>query len=174
MIDQMQKDKILFEQYEAGEMPHPLPYIHVYQWDKPTLTYGYCQKIDLEPYLNNGFSIEMRPTGGGLVEHAKGSLSFTIIFPRQKLKVEEAILKTTQLIFDHLKSIGLEVKLETKQKARQANKCTDYISRNEIGLDGKKIVGIAQRFGKKVILQQGTIFGSFPQIKPSALEAVLK
>ncbi len=165
----MQKDQELFN---LGQ-----PCVKVYRWEKPTITYGYCQKlegvINLDKYSQEGWSFEQRPTGGGLVFHDKGNISFTIIMPKANLKVDEAVAVTTQKIAAFLKKCGLEVELETNKKSSQASLCSDYISRNEISLNGKKIVGIAQRFGKNVILQQGTIFGDFPQVDLTKFKAIL-
>jgi len=170
MAANMQTDRELFEKGR--------PCVRVYQWDKPTITYGYAQKleqiIDLDKYSRDGWVVEQRPTGGGVVFHNKGNISFAIIMPRGKLKVDEAVAVTTKKIADFLKICGLAVKVESNKKSNQANLCSDYVSRNEISLNGKKLVGIAQRFGKNVILQQGTIFGDFTQIKLKELEKCMK
>ncbi len=165
----MQKDQELFDLEKLC--------VRVYTWKKSTITYGYCQKleeiINLDKYSRENWEFEQRPTGGGVVFHDKGNISFTIVMPKGNLKVDEAVAVTTQKIAGFLKSCGLEVKVEANRKATQANLCSDYISRNEISLNGKKIVGIAQRFGKNVILQQGTIFGSLANIDPEKLKGAL-
>ena len=152
---------ISFSRAEEGAK---LPLVRVYQWGVPSITYGYNQKvkelIDLDQY--KGWWILKRPTGGGIVFHQKGEISFAVIIPRDKLNVSQAVAQTSKKIADFLKSLGLDVKVSESKRSQPANLCADFVSSYEITLNGKKLVGIAQRFGKKSILQQGTIFGKYP------------
>ncbi|MCX5750621.1 MAG: hypothetical protein NT099_02980 [Candidatus Saganbacteria bacterium] len=173
MTNQMEFDEKLFE--AAENSASKIPFIRVYQWNLPSITYGYNQKIEalLDLGRYEGWQILKRPTGGGVVFHNAGEISFTVILPKGKLKVVGAIEQTALKIAAFLKEIGLNVQLEWVKHARQADFCTAFVSRHEITLDGKKLVGIAQRFGRCAILQQGTIFGIFPQIDPVKLKEYL-
>ena len=153
-----------------------LPHVRVYQWSESTITFGYNQKveelIDFNKYRN--WKVEKRPTGGGIVFHEKGNISFSVIIPRGKLTVAKAVVQTSQKIAGYLKKVGLPIWVNQSKESKMAALCADFVSTYEITLDNKKIVGIAQRFGKNVILQQGTIFGQFPQILTRSLEKALK
>jgi len=171
-IDNMQIDAQAFEKAEKGQNEF---FVRVYQWKTPTITYGYNQKIDSLINLNEyaGWQILKRPTGGGIVFHHTGEISFTLILPKGRLKVTDAIEQTSKKIAAFLKAAGLDIKVEGVKRARQSDFCTAFVSRHEIILEGKKMVGIAQRFGRHAILQQGTIFGLYPEINPEKLKECL-
>jgi len=172
-MSQMDLDRKLFQKAENST---DLPLVRVYTWDKPTITYGYNQKIDELIDLNHykDWEILKRPTGGGIVFHEKGEISFTVIFPREKLTVPEAVGITSKKIATFLGNLGLDIKIEVAKRSQAADLCSNFVSSYEITLNGKKLVGIAQRFGRKSILQQGTIFGQYPEIKTMEFEKCLK
>lgn len=165
----MQIDREKYEAYESGKALDRLPYVRVYQWDQPTITCGHNQEVGniiaRKKIEAEGWACEKRPTGGGVVFHEKGSISFTLIMKRSARKVDETVFLTTERIAAFFIKNGLEVKVESKGKALRSDFCQDYLSRHEISLNGEKFIGLAQRFGKKVVLQQGTIFGDISAIK---------
>jgi len=167
-MDNMQLDRELFSKAEKGAA---LPLARVYQWEVPSITYGYNQQIeeliDLDQY--KGWWIFKRPTGGGIVFHKEGEISFSVIISRDGLNVSQAVAQTSNKIAECLKSLGLKINIAQSKRFQRANLCADFVSSYEITLEGKKLIGIAQRFGRRSILQQGTIFGKYPVTETATL-----
>ncbi len=172
-LDNMQLDRQLFEKAEQGTA---LPLVRAYTWEFSSITYGYNQKIEelIDPNQYKGWQVFKRPTGGGIVFHQVGEISFSMVLSRDGLNVPQAVAQTSKRVADYLKGLGMKIKVSESKHSHRANFCTDFISSYEITFDGKKLVGIAQRFGKKSILQQGTMFGNYPEIKTRELEECLK
>lgn len=140
--------------------------VRFYAWKNPTVSLGYSQKVlevaDVEFCKKHGIDIVRRMTGGKLVLHHKEvtySLAssdtevFTTTLGDSYRIISEALMKG-------LDKMGLTTSLASPapQKYVRGNlPCFSYPSRNEVEVDGKKIIGSAQkRVGTKFI-QHGSI-----------------
>lgn len=144
----------------------PQTYLRFYRWEKPTVSLGYSQRIlkvvDVDYCRKNGIDIVRRMTGGKLVLHYKEATyslcsSDTEIFTSTLMDSYRLI---SEALICGLKKMGLRSYLAEAPPAAYVRgnfPCFSYPARNEIEVEGKKIIGSAQkRVGSKFI-QHGSI-----------------
>jgi lipoate-protein ligase A len=141
-------------------------YLRFYQWEKPTVSLGYSQNIeevtDLDYCRENSIDIVRRITGGKLVLHHH-EITYSVCssdnttFPPS---LSESYRLISEALIQGLKKMGIDAYLASEAPASYAKgnmPCFSYPARNEIEVDGKKIVGSAQkRLGARFI-QHGSI-----------------
>ena len=136
-----------------------------YSWSPPAVSLGYGQRsgeIDEESCRARNIEIVKRPTGGRAVFHideftysvlAETGQSNTVIYAMVHEVIREALLhmgikadfcRTTPDMRKHYDSA-------------ESVSCFTASARNELHVDGRKIVGSAQRRSKNVILQHGSL-----------------
>ncbi len=102
------------------------PILHFYDWQKPSLTFGYF--IDLKKYLNlaklkkYGFDFARRPTGGGIVFHT-WDLAFSFLMPAKHKYFFEDVLKNYQFVHQIVKKALTALLRELWQQRRL---CQNY------------------------------------------------
>ncbi len=144
-----------------------LPTLRLYSWDKPSVTIGCFQRVrdvNLEFCNNSGIDVVRRPTGGRALLHDKElTYSFSIrndheAFSAGLLDSYKKISAAFNLAF---KKIGLDVETKTRRESGsvlvKSPLCFQSRSFGELGLNGKKIVGSAQKRWPDGLLQQGSI-----------------
>jgi lipoate-protein ligase A len=150
---------------EERDLP---PILRVYGWDPPAVSLGYFQNpkesIDLRRCHRFGVEVVKRPTGGRAILHLD---DFTYSFIALEEDIGEAkgligaYLTISQALVEGLKVLGVEAKLERGKKegvrSSKGRPCFASLSRYEIEVGGRKLVGSAQRRKGKVILQHGSI-----------------
>lgn len=160
--------------YSIGERFSP-PVLRLYQWDPPCLSLGYSQRfegIDLEACNRLGIDIVRRITGGRAVLHDQ-ELTYSLVFPLDhplgRKSIYESFYSINQCIIIALKALGIKAnifnkfKKEFKLKYENYNNniskinCFMFLNRNDIGVNGKKLVGSAQRRLGKAVLHHGSI-----------------
>lgn len=152
-----------FTRCEAGE---DLSVIRIYSWKPKCISFGYAQKVVRE----EGWEVVRRPTGGGIVYHEAGEVSYSIVTRIDDPALPEGLIPSylaiSKILVDALISLGVEAKilntkLETLNKSQSSNVqnllCFAQAMEYEIVSGGKKIVGSAQKRGRRAMLQQGTI-----------------
>jgi lipoate-protein ligase A len=141
-------------------------YLRFYQWEKPTVSVGYSQNVEkvanLKYCSKNSIDIVRRITGGKLVLHHH-EITYSVCssdnmtFPPS---LSESYRLISEALIHGLKKMGVDTYLASKAPASYAKgnmPCFSYPARNEIEVDGKKIVGSAQkRLGARFI-QHGSI-----------------
>ncbi|UCC39785.1 MAG: lipoate--protein ligase family protein [Candidatus Aminicenantes bacterium] len=158
----MATDDFLFQ--SLGE--NSQTYLRFYQWESPTVSLGYSQSVervvDVEYCQKHGIDIVRRMTGGKLVLHHKEvtyslcSLDeevFTSTLSGSYRLISEALMKG-------LEKMGLEPFLADAPPDSYLKgnlPCFSYPARNEIGVNGKKIVGSAQKRMGSRFIQHGSI-----------------
>jgi lipoate-protein ligase A len=163
--DSMASDTAMFLNFESGEAP---PTARIYSWARPSVTLGYSQKIEEEldvPLCEElGIDLAKRPTGGGILFHTREEIAFGIVMPFDE---QRALRATSQALLDFLAHFGIKAEISNKKggaclAGRQGDGryCFSYPSNNEILVNGKKIIGLAQKVGRSCVLQQGAIFVS--------------
>jgi lipoate-protein ligase A len=157
----------------AGE-----PILHLYDWAKPSATYGYF--VRPEEYLIPGtVDFARRPTGGGIVFHI-WDLAFSFLMPSNHPHfslstlgnyefVNSAVLKTVQSYFSLAPELILKDGVEISAECQ--NFCMAKPTQYDVVYQGKKIAGAAQRRRKQGYLHQGTISLCSPDV--ALLKAVL-
>jgi len=166
----MQTDIDLFKAFESG---NDISTLRIYSWQPKCISYGYSQKIekelDVERAKQLGWDIVKRPTGGGIVFHNEAEVTYSLVTEIDNPKLPKGLVpaykKISEAIVFALSKIGIaaeirnaKLEIRNKSEARNSNLCFAYPAEYEIVVDGKKIVGSAQKRGKKALLQQGSIF----------------
>lgn len=175
----MQFDLKLFADFERGGMPSAL---RIYSWRPQCISLGYSQKIDglidEQRAAALGWEVVERPTGGGIVFHNEAEVTYSLVtdldnplFPKGLVPSYKRI---SEAIVCGLKKIGLKASISSSHTHRPSSLsslCFSYPAEYEIVVDGEKIVGSAQKRGRRALLQQGSIF---MRSTPTEVFSVLK
>lgn len=155
-------DEFLFN--SLGNEPQTC--VRFYQWEKPTASLGYSQSvskvIDLEFCQSHGIDVVRRITGGKLVLHHQ-EVTYSVCSSDTQLftsTLKGSYRLISQALVRGMEKMGLKPCLAEKSPsfyARSTMPCFSHPAPNEIEIEGKKIVGSAQkRMGRK-FLQHGSI-----------------
>jgi lipoate-protein ligase A len=169
----MAADLELFGRCEKGE---ELSVLRLYSWQPKCISYGYSQRIeeliDCQKEQKDGWQIVRRPTGGGIVYHHEGEISYSVITsldnPRLPKGLIPSYLMISEIIIMALKTLGVEAQIQgsrfqiqnksqTIDPGSKNHLCFRIAADHEIVANGRKIVGSAQKRGRRAILQQGTV-----------------
>lgn len=166
--ENMDYDLRLLADFEAGKIPSTL---RIYSWQPKCITLGYAQKIDQEIYIEKakelGWDVVKRPTGGGIVFHNEAEVTYSLVTALDNQILPKGMIasykKISEAIVEALRLLGMEAEIKgeshrTQDARRRANLCFSYPAEYEVVVGGRKIVGSAQKRGKKALLQQGSIF----------------
>jgi len=142
--------------------------IRVYDWDPPTVSFGFHQniekQIDLDKVKKYGLGIVRRPTGGRAVLHYD-EVTYAVIANTNGI-MSGSILKSYQkigsVLIKCLDDIGISAEMEdgiyqNKEQKDWSNPCFASASKYEIHYKHKKIIGSAQIRKNSVLLQHGSI-----------------
>ncbi len=159
----MAADQVLLDQLKKGDTPT----LRLYTWDRLTLSIGKNQKLDqinTEWCRENELAIVRRTTGGQAVLHGNDityALSGDVRSPRFSggiFSVYQIISQVFRLFFQKLElSPQLQPHDRHERRFRVSQVCFAMPSAYEILIDGRKIIGSAQRRTSKAFLQHGTI-----------------
>jgi lipoate-protein ligase A len=148
--------------------PPPAPVLRFYRWSPPAVSLGYHQKV---PNVNKvlldryGFDLVRRPTGGRAVFHNQ-EITYAVIIPATThlftLSIHELYYQISRIIVESLQRAGIPAIIEwnrPKQKKTEftPGECFASIARFEVKIQGRKMVGSAQRRMSRAILQHGSI-----------------
>ena len=163
----MQTDLQLFRDFEKGTVR---PSLRIYSWKPSCISLGYSQKaeklLNLAAAKKFGFDIVKRLTGGGIVFHNEDEVTYTLILPYDYPGLPKGLVPTykyiSQIVIDALGKLGIGAGIAVGKKSGRcaADLCFTYPAEYEIVVNGKKIVGSAQKRGKRGFLQHGSIFVS--------------
>ncbi len=139
--------------------------LRFYSWSEPTLSIGRLQ--DCLPFKGLGVPVVRRITGGRAVLHHM-ELTYSVVSSADTELFTAGINGSYRLISDcvvhALSDIGLTAgidntiaALERSTGAGRKKSCFDAVSRYEIRLLGRKLVGSAQRRLKRAFLQHGSL-----------------
>ena len=154
---------------EVGESDSPKTIVRFYQWRQPTISLGRNQKIesavDQDYCKQHGIDVVHRPTGGRAVLH-DDELTYAVI-SNDDLCFGNSIYanykRVSEALRDGLQRVGVPAVLapETRKLPAMRNgsdpPCFISPSRYELTVDGRKIVGSAQRRVKNTFLQHGSM-----------------
>lgn len=158
----MALDEAIAISVRKGESP---PTLRVYGWNTPSVSIGYSQKvsdIDSEYCKKKGIPIVRRPTGGRAVLHSSEiTYSFSVKTDNEMFSkgLRDNYKKISTVFVIFLSKIGLspEVRLLRKNPTTRSPLCFESISYGEITINGRKIIGSAQKRWADGLLQQGSI-----------------
>jgi lipoate-protein ligase A len=146
------------------------PTFRVYRWQPWCVSLGFHQSettMDKDRLKERGIDLVRRPTGGRAVFHAE-ELTYGVVLPSVSWAGRTSIEEFHRLISEGLcrglEALGLSASLEKRSPDLRAHyrtplsaSCFSAAARHEIEIEGKKIVGSAQRRTQTGILQHGSI-----------------
>ncbi|MBW2988754.1 lipoate--protein ligase family protein [Candidatus Woesearchaeota archaeon] len=139
-----------------------LPVLRFYRWSPPGLSIGHFQPIssfDLEALKKNNISMVRRMTGGNAVLH-DDELTYSFITEESRMPkgIVESYREISRALLHGLKALGLDAVMnEDVEKGEKSQVCFNDPSWYEILVDGKKIVGSAQKRVGGKLLQHGAV-----------------
>lgn len=164
----MQFDRELVGKLQRDEIR---PTLRLYGWKPWSVSLGYHQSaedINEKKCKEYGFDIVRRPTGGRAVLHAN-ELTYAVVMFADGIGITETYSKISKALVAGLATICPDVSYETSQpnfqllyKKQESIPCFSTSARYEVQINGKKLVGSAQRkFSSAeypdVVLQHGSI-----------------
>lgn len=180
--ENMAIDKLLLDELN----PKQLPILHLYQWEKDSITYGYFaqpeQLLDIKGIQKRKIDLAKRITGGGATMHFC-DYAFSFLMPAAHCDYSENTLDNYQFVnsFVMKAAAGLVeqkeelVYLQEESKGpivRHLNYCMAKPTKYDVIYKGKKIGGAAQRKTSKGYLHHGTISIALPD--PQFLRSILQ
>ncbi len=171
----MAVDEELLARAQSGERT---PVLRFYSWDPPAVSLGRFQKIaeavDADACRRNGFDIVRRITGGRAVLH-RDELTYSVVSRTDNRLFPPSIHGTYKIIaaglLAGLRNLGIPAEMVSRGgryaklvNTKDANPaCFSSPSWYEIVVNGKKIIGSAQRRLSGAFLQHGSILISYEQ-----------
>lgn len=160
----MRRDLSLFTALEAGEIGTTL---RLYSWQPKCLTLGYSQKIEREIDLplaqKLGWDAVVRPTGGGIVFHNEAEITYSLVIRQDDPVLPRGLIpaykKISEAVAAGLNLLGMPAEVSNvRRKTPNASLCFAYPAEYEVVVNGRKVVGSAQKRGQTGLLQQGSVF----------------
>jgi lipoate-protein ligase A len=147
-----------------------VPTVRMYRWKPACLSLGIHQRdsrVDYPACRRDGVDVVRRPTGGRAVLHSDEA-TYSIVVPAGSewsgLPKQELYRNVSESIVCGLSRLGLPVSYEKRsgrppspRDASAVMSCFSSAARWEILLDGRKLVGSAQKLGLSGVLQHGSI-----------------
>ncbi|MDB6138311.1 MAG: hypothetical protein JWO94_1383 [Verrucomicrobiaceae bacterium] len=132
------------------------PVLRVYQWDEPSLTFGYSHDwAALRPGLPPWPAMR-RWTGGGLVWHDEDT-TYSLIVPAAHPWSQTRPLESYRLIHQSLAGQLPHGTLAGEEERLAGARCFDSPALFDILHEGNKIAGAGQRRNCQGLLHQGSI-----------------
>jgi lipoate-protein ligase A len=141
-------------------------YLRFYRWNKPTVSIGHSQKaekvVNLDFCRRNGIDLVRRITGGKLVLHHK-EVTYSVCSSDMDIfsqKLMDSYKLISEALNHCLQRMGIGSHLAkdtTSEDALGTMPCFAQPARDEIEMDGKKIIGSAQKRTGKKFIQHGSI-----------------
>ncbi|MCK4836725.1 MAG: lipoate--protein ligase family protein [Candidatus Aminicenantes bacterium] len=161
--ENMARDEYLFQLCHTKKCG----FLRFYSWDKPTFSFGVSQKIskavNLKFLEQNHCSFVRRITGGKTVLH-NDEITYAVVSSEDTFYRDNDLYKSylliSRVIVRAFENIGVEAylcKSHSSAYARTDHPCFSFPTLNEIEINGKKIVGSAQKRDKFALLQHGSI-----------------
>ncbi len=141
------------------------PVLRLYRWSPPAVSYGYHQPetdFDVEAIARRGYGLVRRPTGGRAILHSD-ELTYAVVADARGSvfgeTLNEAYTSINDALLVFLRKLGLSPDVSGGESLAQARGavCFQSAGRHEITVDGRKLVGSAQRRLTDTFLQHGSI-----------------
>jgi lipoyl(octanoyl) transferase len=145
-------------------------FVRFYRWSPASITIGLMQDasalLDFPAMNKNNVEWIRRPTGGRAVLH-ENDVTYSCIFPATIVEMGKNVMETYRIIsrclMEGLCHVGIHCETCDSTTALHETKgelklpCFLAPNRNEIMVNGKKLVGSAQKRTASAILQHGSI-----------------
>lgn len=160
----MAVDEAVFKSVEAGTSP---PTLRFYRWEPPAVSLGFGQvvakSVNERVLADEGIDLVRRPTGGKAVLH-HDEVTYSISARHGELPEGRDLLDVYRLVAEAfasgLRRLGLKPSLvpRTKGSTRQKTAvCFEVPASYEVLLEGRKVLGSAQRRTRRGFLQHGSL-----------------
>lgn len=133
----------------------------IYGWTRPTLSLGMHEKARLEPDAATGRGVDVvrRPTGGRALLHHR-EVTYSVSAPAQDASLRESYAAINAMLLDALRRLGVPAqKAERRGRPLAPDGAACFAEPNvgELVVEGRKLVGSAQRRDEHSFLQHGSI-----------------
>ncbi len=179
----MAVDEELLARAQAGERT---PTLRFYTWDPPAVSLGRFQKmteaVNVDACRKHGFDIVRRITGGRAVLH-RSELTYSIVSPIDNPLFPSNVHGTYKVIAQGLLAglgiLGIPAEMVSRGSRHSQlvyshakdPSCFSSPSWYEIVVNGKKIIGSAQRRLSGAFLQHGSILISYdPELEAEVIQ----
>lgn len=164
--ENMKRDFESFLRVEEGGEPS----FRLYRWDRLCLSLGHFQKEKVGVKLPT----VRRPTGGGALLHG-WDISFSMADLKEKWggKPSKIYAEVSDIFIKIFREFGITLKLE-KFRGRYLDRfyCFWVPTLGELSLDGRKVLSMAMRTGRRAFLIHGSIYVNFNYEEASKLLGV--
>lgn len=165
----MEIDCALAQSAIRGDITYPV--LRFYEWNPACISIGYHQPlhtIDLAAAERNGIDVVRRPTGGRAVLHAE-ELTYAVISITMLPTVHAFYEQINVALQRGLEAVGIQTELQVKPPdlskqyaSADGAMCFSTVTKSEININGRKLVGSAQRRydlanEQAVVLQHGSL-----------------
>ncbi len=147
-----------------------VPTLRLYGWRPPAVSLGYHQSlndIDLKRCHEDQVDVVFRPTGGRAVLH-HNEVTYAVVLSRESRLFDSRVLavyeRISRAILTALLQLTSQIQFERAPRpevdpARRewSSLCFASSIQHEIGYQGKKLIGSAQRRFGNIVLQHGSI-----------------
>lgn len=140
------------------------PSLRLYRWSVPTVSFGCNQRIQGQVDLTNcaqlGIPVVRRPTGGrALLHHHELTYSVACPIPAGNRGVLQDYQWISTCLLLALRKLGVAAALSRGDRTgdEAGGVCFNSSSRYELTVNGRKLIGSAQRRFKHTLLQQGSL-----------------
>lgn len=139
--------------------------LRLYQWSAPTLSFGAHERtkgrFDPATLAAHGVAAVRRPTGGRVLLH-DAEFTYSVTAPASADEsIGASVRRINVLLLDALRRLGVRAEEAPRPPERPLlpgrDACFSQASAGEIVVDGRKLVGSAQRRDVGVLLQHGSI-----------------
>lgn len=135
--------------------------LRIYAWERPTLSFGMHERarVTQEALAAHGVDVVRRPTGGRALLHHR-EVTYSITTPALGIGLSESYRAINALLLAALRRLGVQA-TEAERRARatapDGAACFAEPNVGELVVDGRKLVGSAQRRDGNALLQHGSI-----------------
>ncbi|HEY0673831.1 MAG TPA: biotin/lipoate A/B protein ligase family protein [Longimicrobiales bacterium] len=155
-VANMAVDHTLLESVQTGSAP----ILRFYRWSEPTLSLGRNQPAARSDAAVPGRGLVRRPTGGMAVLHHR-EITYAIALPAGRLGGPRATYVTVnRALVAGLRALGVAASVSPRAPRSHfgsVHPCFAEAAEGEVVAHGKKLVGSAQRYERRAILQHGSI-----------------
>ena len=163
----MAADEAILLAVQQGQAP---PTLRLYAWQPSCLSIGAFQSasgdVDIEACAQCGIDWVRRPTGGRAILHDQ-EVTYSVAAPQANERVAGDVMESYRRIslglLHGLRLLGVDAKLAPSTipaappGAAKPAACFAAPSQHEIMVDGRKIIGSAQRRQGSALLQHGSL-----------------
>ncbi len=142
------------------------PVLRFFTWEPYCVSLGFHQnsaEINNELCRVKGIDLVKRPTGGRAILHAE-ELTYSVIYPFQSMDVMDFYRMVHMPLVAALQDIKVPAEFQAVQpdfkkfyKSENSAVCFAASARYEVEVEGKKLIGSAQRVYENSILQHGSL-----------------